>query len=79
MLVGLEVGTSFGELALGTDDVQETRIRAVSDLEVLRLSADAIDRLTHEHPEVALEVWRAMCRDGYRVADRALRAGITRG
>ncbi|WP_299056216.1 glutaminase A [uncultured Nocardioides sp.] len=79
VLVGLEVGTSFGELALGTDDVQETRVRAVTDLEVLRLSADAIDRLTVEAPEVALEVWRAMCRDGYRVADRALRAGITRG
>jgi glutaminase len=79
VLVGLEVGTSFGELALGTDDVQETRIRAVTGLEVLRLSAEAIERLTHEHPAVALEVWRAMCRDGYRVADRALRAGITRG
>lgn len=78
-LVTLGPGTSFGELALGTDDVQETAVRATADLELLRLSAASLERITTEHPAVALEVWRAMCRDGYRVADRALRAGVTRG
>ncbi|GIG53311.1 glutaminase A [Demequina activiva] len=78
-LVTMDPGTSFGELALGTDDVQETCIRAVTDLAVLRLSAASIDAITADHPEVALEMWRAMTRDGYRVADRALRAGTTLG
>ncbi|WP_030482873.1 glutaminase A [Nocardioides aequoreus] len=78
-LVTMNPGTSFGELALGTDGVQETRIRASRDLEVLRLGADALERLTTERPEVAVEVWRAMTHDGYRVADRALRASVTLG
>ena len=78
-LVTMNPGTSFGELALGTDGVQETCIRASADLEVLRLGADALERLSTERPEVAVEVWRAMTHDGYRVADRALRASITLG
>lgn len=78
-LVTMDPGTSFGELALGTDGTQETCIRAVSDLSVLRLSARAIESITEQQPQVAVEMWRAMTRDGYRVADRALRAGITLG
>ena len=78
-LVSMSPGTSFGELALGTDDVQETCIRAASDLVLLRLSAEAIERITRDQPAVALEMWQAMTRDGYRVADRALRAGVSRG
>lgn len=78
-LVTMSHGTSFGELALGTGDVQETCIRAAADLVLLRLSAQAIERITREQPAVALEMWQAMTRDGYRVADRALRAGVTRG
>lgn len=78
-LVTMNPGTSFGELALGTDGVQETRIHASQDLEVLRLGADALDRLTRERPDLAVEVWRAMTHDGYRVADRALRASVTLG
>lgn len=78
-LVSMSPGTSFGELALGTGDVQETCIRAATDLALLRLSAEAIERITREQPAVALEMWQAMTRDGYRVADRALRAGLSRG
>lgn len=77
-LVTMEPGTSFGELALGTDDVQETEIAAAGDLSLLVLSAEEIERITAEHPAVGLEVWRAIARDGYRVADRALRRGATR-
>ncbi|WP_345266427.1 glutaminase A [Nocardioides nanhaiensis] len=78
-LVTMSPGTSFGELALGTGDVQETCIRAATDLVLLRLSSEAIERVTRERPDVALEMWQAMTRDGYRVADRALRAGLSRG
>lgn len=78
-LVTMSPGTSFGELALGTGGVQETCIRAAKELELLRLSAEDLERLTAEEPTVAVEVWRAMTRDGYRVADRALRAGLEHG
>lgn len=78
-LVTINPGTSFGELALGTEGVQETRVVAGSDLTVLRLSAEAIETITAEHPDVGLEMWQAMTRDAYRVADRALRSGITFG
>ena len=78
-LVTMNPGTSFGELALGTDGVQDTTVRAISDLAVLRLSAEAIEEITAEHPLVALQMWRAMARDAYRVAERALRAGATFG
>lgn len=77
-LVTMGPGTSFGELALGTDDVQETQIVAVEDLELLVLPAEELERLTREEPEVALEVWQAIARDAYRVADRALRRGAVR-
>lgn len=75
-LVTMHPGTSFGELALGTEGIQETCIRAVTDLTLLRLSAESIERITDEQPRVALEMWRAMARDGYREADRTLRSGI---
>lgn len=77
-LVTMGPGTSFGELALGTGDVQETEICAVTDLELLVLGADDLDRLTREQPAVGAEVWRAMTKDAYRVADRALRRGASR-
>ncbi|MFW7414061.1 glutaminase A [Demequina sp. SO4-18] len=77
--VAMNPGTSFGELALGADDVQETSIHADGDLTLLRLSAESIDRITADQPQVAVEMWRAMARDGYRMADRALRSGVERG
>lgn len=76
-LVTLEAGNSFGELALGTDDIQESEISAATDAELLVLDADEIERITRVHPGVALEFWRAMARDGYRLADRALRRGTS--
>ncbi|RJN32640.1 glutaminase A [Nesterenkonia natronophila] len=78
-LVTMNPGTSFGELALGTNGVQDTTVRTVSDLTVLRLSAEAINKITAEQPQVALEMWRAMARDAYRVAERALRSSATFG
>ncbi|MGJ9413039.1 glutaminase [Aeromicrobium sp. CF4.19] len=77
-LVTMEPGTSFGELALGTDDVQETEIVAASDLELLVLEADDLEQMTLDDPAIGVEVWRAIARDGYRVAERALRRSATR-
>ncbi|GAA4875490.1 glutaminase A [Serinicoccus chungangensis] len=77
-LVTMGPGTSFGELALGTDDEQQTTIRAVEELELLVLSAEDLARLAQEDPVVGVEVWRAVARDAYRVADRALRRGAVR-
>ncbi|WP_151523662.1 glutaminase A [Serinicoccus kebangsaanensis] len=77
-LVTMGPGTSFGELALGTGEVQETTIRAATELELLVLSADDLARITEDDPAVALPIWQAMARDGYRVADRALRRSAVR-
>ncbi|OLT16855.1 glutaminase A [Serinicoccus sp. CUA-874] len=77
-LVQLGPGTSFGELALGTRDRQETTIRAETELELLVLSAADLERITAEDPAAALQIWRAIARDGYRVADRALRRSAVR-
>ncbi len=78
-LVTMTPGTSYGELALGTGGVQEDTVRAATDLTVLRLSSTSIDRIAKNNPPVALEIWRAMARDGYREADRALRSETMQG
>ena len=77
-LVSMGPGTSFGELALGTDDEQRTTIRAVEELELLVLSADDLARIGEDDPALGVQVWRAVARDGYRVADRALRRSAVR-
>ena len=77
-LVQLGPGTSFGELALGTRDRQETTIRAETELELLVLSAADLERITAKDPAAALQIWQAIARDGYRVADRALRRSAVR-
>lgn len=76
-IVTMGPGSSFGELALGTDDVQETEILANGELELLVLSAARLRELTESDPRNAVEIWRAIARDGYRVADRALREHVT--
>lgn len=78
-LVTMGPGTSFGELALGTNDIQETQISAKSELELLVLTTDDIVGLTEEDPAVGVDIWRAIARDGYRVADRALRERVSGG
>ncbi len=76
--VTLGPGTSFGELALGTGDEQQTSIHAVEELELLVLGADDLARIAQDDPAVGVQVWRAIARDGYRVADRALRRSAIR-
>jgi len=76
--VTLGPGTSFGELALGTGDEQQTSVHAVEELELLVLGADDLARIAQDDPAVGVQVWRAIARDGYRVADRALRRGAIR-
>ncbi|PZU46096.1 MAG: hypothetical protein DI571_05800 [Arsenicicoccus sp.] len=76
--VTLGPGTSFGELALGTGDEQQTSVHAVEELELLVLGADDLARIAQDDPAVGVQVWRAIARDGYRVADRALRRSAIR-
>lgn len=70
--VTMSVGTSFGELALGQDDVQEPLVRAATPVSLLKFSAAALDHVSEVRPAIAVDIWRAMTRDAYRVADRAL-------
>lgn len=70
--VTMSVGTSFGELALGQNDVQEPLVRAATPVTLLKFSAEALERVSEVRPAIAVDIWKAMTRDAYRVADRAL-------
>ncbi|MFA7497789.1 MAG: glutaminase A [Leucobacter sp.] len=61
----LSAGMTFGDLALGDDDRQETTAKAVGRLEVMVLSAESIDRLEREDAPLAVRLWRALARDAY--------------
>ncbi|MGO1524028.1 MAG: glutaminase A [Nesterenkonia sp.] len=70
--VTMSVGTSFGELALARDDLQEARVRAATPVTLLKFSAEALDHVSQVRPSIAVDIWKAMTRDAYRVADRAM-------
>ncbi len=69
----LSAGMTFGELALGSDDRQETTEKAQGRVELMVLSADAIDELERNDPRLAVELWRALTRDAYTRVDQYLR------
>jgi glutaminase len=74
----LSAGMTFGELALGTHDRQETTEKAVGDVEVMVLTAEAIDELERTDPQLAVLLWRALTRDAYLLVDRYLREAAVR-
>lgn len=74
----LGAGMTFGELALGTDDRQETTEKAVGDVELMVLTPEAIEVLEAEEPALALRLWRALTRDAYALVDRYLREAAVR-
>ncbi|GAA4778806.1 glutaminase A [Citricoccus nitrophenolicus] len=74
----LGAGMSFGELALGTSDRQETTEKAVGDVELMVLTPEAIESLESEDPDLALQLWRALTRDAYTLVDRYLREAAVR-
>ncbi|NJC21625.1 glutaminase [Arthrobacter pigmenti] len=72
-LTTLSAGMTFGELALGSDDRQETTVKAAGNVEVMVLTAEAISRLESEDQRLALELWKALTRDAYTRVDLYLR------
>jgi glutaminase len=77
-LTTLSAGMTFGELALGSDDRQETTVRALEDVRVKVLTAQAIRTLESEDPRLAVELWKALTRDAYTRVDLYLRETAVR-
>ncbi|WP_028280975.1 glutaminase A [Arthrobacter sp. H5] len=77
-LTTLSAGMTFGELALGSDDRQETTVKAEGAVRLTVLTADAIARLETEDPPLALELWKALTRDAYTRVDLYLRETAVR-
>jgi glutaminase len=74
----LSAGMTFGELALGSGNRQETTVRAVGPVEVMVLSAEAISELEAEDPRLAIALWKALTRDAYTRVEQYLRETAVR-
>ncbi|GAA1893030.1 glutaminase A [Paeniglutamicibacter psychrophenolicus] len=61
----LSAGMTFGEIALGGEGEQTTRVTAVGRAHLKVLSAASIARLETENPGAALRFWKAIARDAY--------------
>lgn len=59
----LSAGMTFGDLALGDDDRQETTAKAEGPVETTVLSAETIEQIEQEDPRLAVQLWRALARD----------------
>ncbi|WP_434991991.1 glutaminase A [Arthrobacter sp. Ld5] len=77
-LTTLSAGMTFGELALGSDDRQETTVKALEDVHVKVLTASAIRDIEQEDPKLAVELWKALTRDAYTRVDLYLRETAVR-
>jgi glutaminase len=77
-LTTLSAGMTFGELALGSDDRQETTVKALEDVHVKVLTAQAIRAVEKEEPRLAVELWKALTRDAYSRVDLYLRETAVR-
>ncbi|WP_422391441.1 glutaminase A [Arthrobacter sp. N1] len=77
-LTTLSAGMTFGELALGNDDRQETTVKALEDVHVKVLTAQAIRSIEKEDPPLAVELWKALTRDAYTRVDLYLRETAVR-
>ncbi|WP_336711988.1 glutaminase A [Arthrobacter sp. USHLN218] len=69
----LSAGMTFGELALASDDRQETTVKAVGPVRVSVLTADAMAEIEAEDPLLAVELWKTLTRDAYVRVDQYLR------
>lgn len=69
----LSAGMTFGELTLGGEDRQQTTQKAEGPVELMVLSAEAIETLEREAPQLALSLWRTLARDAYTRVDQYLR------
>ncbi len=60
ILVMLDAGESFGELALLDEQPRSATIEATRPTEVLVMRKDEFHRLIHQHPDIALSLLRVM-------------------
>ena len=74
----LSAGMTFGELALGSGNRQETTVRAVGPVEVMVLSAESIAELEESEPRLAIGLWKALTRDAYTRVEQYLRESAVR-
>ncbi|TYC98882.1 glutaminase A [Arthrobacter echini] len=74
----LSAGMTFGELALGSDDRQETTVKALERSRVEILTAQTIQEIEEEDPRLAAELWKALTRDAYARVDLYLRETAVR-
>ncbi|OUM40991.1 glutaminase A [Arthrobacter sedimenti] len=77
-LTTLSAGMTFGELALGSDNRQETTVKALDTVHVKVLTAQAIRTVEKEDPRLAVELWKALTRDAYTRVDLYLRETAVR-
>ncbi|MHA7181703.1 glutaminase A [Arthrobacter sp. MDB2-24] len=77
-LTTLSAGMTFGELALGSDNRQETTVKALETVHVKVLTAQAIRTVEKEDPRLAVELWKALTRDAYTRVDLYLRETAVR-
>lgn len=77
-LIALNPGTTFGELSLAAGKVQNTRVVALGELEVLVLDEATITALEEEDRGLALKLWKALARGGYELLDRKLQETAVR-
>lgn len=77
-LTTLSAGMTFGELALGSDNRQETTVKALEEVHVKVLTAQAIRAIEEEDPRLAVELWKALTRDAYTRVDVYLRETAVR-
>ncbi|MCU1532657.1 MAG: glutaminase [Arthrobacter sp.] len=74
----LSAGMTFGELALGSGNRQESTVRAVGPVEVMVLSAEAISELEASDPRLAIALWKALTRDAYTRVEQYVRESVVR-
>lgn len=74
----LSAGMTFGELALGSDDRQETTEKADGPVELMVLGPEALEQLDDRDPRLAAQLWKALTRDAYTRVDQYLRETAVR-
>lgn len=69
----LSAGMTFGEIALGGEGNQTTRVTALGTVHLKVLTAEAIAQLETQNPSLALRFWKAIARDAYTRVEENLK------
>ncbi|PQZ91571.1 glutaminase A [Arthrobacter sp. MYb227] len=69
----LSAGMTFGEIALGGEGDQTTRVTALGEVHLKVLTAEAIAQLETKNPSLALRFWKAIARDAYTRVEENLK------